>query len=637
MSDARSDISFECDLVMKGGITSGIVYPPAIVEIAKDHRLRNIGGSSAGAIAAAAAAAAELGRFSKTGGFELLVTLPKQLGEVDGSGRTRLQRLFQAQPSTIDLFDLLWTVRSTKDKQRRSAVLGQLKRHGTVPRLVNIAGIAGSLIAAALLAAAILTTQGWGIAAAAVLFVIVSTLWLVGRRIAMAVTGAVRLAKDAPDAVATNYHGFCNGRTPAGSNDAGLTDWLYDTLQALGGRHDDGLDEEIRARPITYGDLNGSGIELITMTTDVTRGTAEIFPLRTGGWAFDEKEMRTLFPDAVVDHLVTKARVPDEADRRTALEEAGLTALPPPDDLPILLGARISLSFPLLLSAIPLYAWVPQRVDDQWVMQYVRSWLSDGGITSNLPVHLFDRPLPSRPTYAINLGGGGDPASTDCGNIWRPLGAGAGRHPGNGPIESTVQFMSAVFDTMQNWSDNSLVRAPGYRDRICTVRLGEGEGGMNLDMSQATIDRLARRGSLAGENLAWIRRGTAGSCPPPPDAAAKQLSHQWDRHRFTRYRTFLGGLARYLADAHASFDGPGNYSSLGKQAVLEGWFPYRSGWTKSRNDGIEADMRKIFGLDLDRMAQGSPAGSALCFNPEQQTSAEPAVPSPAVRDSRVPR
>jgi hypothetical protein len=26
------------------------------------------------------------------------------------------------------------------------------------------------------------------------------------------------------------------------------------------------------------------------------------------------------------------------------------------------LGARMSLSFPFLLSAIPLYAWVPQRV-----------------------------------------------------------------------------------------------------------------------------------------------------------------------------------------------------------------------------------------------------------------------------------
>jgi hypothetical protein len=31
---------YECDLIMKGGITSGIVYPPAVLELAKSHRFR---------------------------------------------------------------------------------------------------------------------------------------------------------------------------------------------------------------------------------------------------------------------------------------------------------------------------------------------------------------------------------------------------------------------------------------------------------------------------------------------------------------------------------------------------------------------------------------------------------------------
>ena len=63
MNDSRqAAFARECDLIMKGGITSGIVYPLAITEIAKAFRLRSIGGTSAGAIAAAAAAAAELGR-----------------------------------------------------------------------------------------------------------------------------------------------------------------------------------------------------------------------------------------------------------------------------------------------------------------------------------------------------------------------------------------------------------------------------------------------------------------------------------------------------------------------------------------------------------------------------------------------
>jgi len=47
----------ECDIILKGGITSGIVYPSAISTLARHYRLRSIGGTSAGAIAAAAAAA----------------------------------------------------------------------------------------------------------------------------------------------------------------------------------------------------------------------------------------------------------------------------------------------------------------------------------------------------------------------------------------------------------------------------------------------------------------------------------------------------------------------------------------------------------------------------------------------------
>ena len=49
----------DCDLVMKGGITSGVVYPKAVVRLARDYRINNVGGTSIGAIAAALTAAAE--------------------------------------------------------------------------------------------------------------------------------------------------------------------------------------------------------------------------------------------------------------------------------------------------------------------------------------------------------------------------------------------------------------------------------------------------------------------------------------------------------------------------------------------------------------------------------------------------
>ena len=56
----RDQLERECDLVMKGGITSGVVYPRAVCQLATDHRIRSVGGSSAGAIAAGAEASRDL-------------------------------------------------------------------------------------------------------------------------------------------------------------------------------------------------------------------------------------------------------------------------------------------------------------------------------------------------------------------------------------------------------------------------------------------------------------------------------------------------------------------------------------------------------------------------------------------------
>src|SRR5437868_13905522 len=69
----------QCALVMKGGITSGIVYPPALLELSKKYRFNSIGGTSAGAVAAAAAAAAEYGR--QAGGFDKFMASSDYLGK----------------------------------------------------------------------------------------------------------------------------------------------------------------------------------------------------------------------------------------------------------------------------------------------------------------------------------------------------------------------------------------------------------------------------------------------------------------------------------------------------------------------------------------------------------------------------
>ena len=94
LPDTRELGGSDCDLVMKGGITSGIVYPLAACELARQYRFRSIGGSSAGAIGAVLVAAAEHGRAS--GGFRKLAEIPIKLGPTSATcsppGRHRRPR-----------------------------------------------------------------------------------------------------------------------------------------------------------------------------------------------------------------------------------------------------------------------------------------------------------------------------------------------------------------------------------------------------------------------------------------------------------------------------------------------------------------------------------------------------------------
>jgi Patatin-like phospholipase len=126
-----------CDLVMKGGVTSGVVYPLALCELAKTYRFKNIGGTSAGAIAAAAAAAAEDGRrhgssagtgtaagvdpsaaapTTPSAGFDGLAALPAWIGQPG-----RLLRMFQPDPPTRALFALLMAGLNPKTRLGKAA------------------------------------------------------------------------------------------------------------------------------------------------------------------------------------------------------------------------------------------------------------------------------------------------------------------------------------------------------------------------------------------------------------------------------------------------------------------------------------------------------------------------------------
>lgn len=88
-----------CDVVMKGGIASGVVYPLAIVELAKRFRFASVGGTSAGAHAAAAAAAAEYGRHVPGNGFARLALAPAEIAKQDLS-------FLQPNAAVKPLFDI---------------------------------------------------------------------------------------------------------------------------------------------------------------------------------------------------------------------------------------------------------------------------------------------------------------------------------------------------------------------------------------------------------------------------------------------------------------------------------------------------------------------------------------------------
>ena len=390
-------VRLQCDLVMRGGITSGIVYPRAIAKLAETYDFRSIGGTSAGAIAAAATAVAALGRRNGEDHFQTEIReLPKTLAE-KRSGKTVLERLFQPQPETRRLFSVLM------------AGLGREKISRKVAKIIAAVcrGYWRYLTAAFLLVLLPFLTIAvlFGISGAAFWLLLASAATL-ALLIAVLVAG-YEMARDVFERLPENGYGLCSGSSNGVPDDAGilpLTDWLHEFFQTLAGR-------KAQDTPATFGELwdNGSDpnaprdIELVLMTTNITRGISQRLPFLEGSWGqlfFNEVELAQLFPTPIVNCMTKHAQKPQ---RKEVEIPKGYFGLPKAADLPIVFGARMSLSFPFLLSAVPLYAANVLRETKDGKFPLERCWFSDGGLASNFPIHFFDTPLPTRPTFAINL------------------------------------------------------------------------------------------------------------------------------------------------------------------------------------------------------------------------------------------
>jgi predicted acylesterase/phospholipase RssA len=520
--DYPVDPGRRCDVVMKGGITSGVVYPLALCRLARHFRLHSIGGTSAGAIAAVGAAAAEYGRRHQQGThYRELEKLPKWLGDTPaGSRDSHLFHLFQPQQETRSLFALLVAAISNPGPAvpveialsavwnwRWWAIFGASPGVAIAGVLFLVLANRGGALALVALVAGLL---------ASIALTLVGALALVG-------VGVYRTVRDR---LRDNGFGICRGTRAGTGRTSGpepLTEWLHHLIGRASG-----------VEVLTFGDLWGKEgpreIDLAMITTCLTLGRPYRLPFRLDdAFYFDEQELGAYFPDEIVKHLVAHA---GEAGRN------GYLPLPPPDQLPIVFAARLSLSFPLLLSTVPLYQMNAEQ-------KFEKCLFSDGGICSNFPIHFFDSALPRWPTFGINLAG---PIREDGVDVWMPSRNLIGPGSGGRAIKNIVGFAGSIRGAMQNWHDNRHVEFHGFRDRIVHVRFAPGQGGLNLNMPAELITELSDRGKRAADAL--IARFVHGK-----DAQGRPYELDWNNHRRIRLRLTLSALEELAVSLSVGYTG----------------------------------------------------------------------------------
>jgi predicted acylesterase/phospholipase RssA len=488
-----------CDLVMKGGITSGVVYPTAVQVLADRYDFRSIGGASAGAIAAALTAASEYGKRRGAGGYGELDRVVADL-RVPGF----LRGLFQPSPATRPGFEL---------------VLGLTDRtRSTATKLAAI--VARGLLAAWWLSAPVVVLAAalvWALAVGeeggrAVLGWAGSLLLALVALVAAAAVGLVILAMRLRRGLEEGGFGVCGGRPQPRSGAPALSDWLHERIQACAGR---AVDDP----PVTFRDLAENvpdPIVLRLITTDLSHGRPVLLPVESRAYLFRRADLNAVIPEGVVEWMWGRAEVPEWIELATEREAEEFRYLPA-DDMPILLAARLSLSFPVLISAVRLWSY------DALGGGLLETWMSDGGISSNFPIHFFDAFLPGHPTFGLDLAPGA--AAAGIPEVWMPDRPGDQRPPRWRGVGDLVGFLRQIADVMQNWRDTMQAEMPGSRDRICQIRLAEGEGGLNVDMDREAVDSLIGKGRLAGRTI-----------------VEGFDARRWENHRFTRYLTSMQRL-----------------------------------------------------------------------------------------------
>lgn len=497
----------ECDIIMKGGITSGLVYPRAIINLSESYIFRCIGGTSAGAVVAVVTAAAEYGRHS--GGYQRLDSITAEL-------KDNLINLFQPDPRAEGVFAVF---KAALDKS-----------YGTMLLRIARVGLPWTILGAVLgLLPAVLIGGIWawlfGLFAAAILGLLFALVALV-----------LKLRKLLPEL----DYGLCPGSRDPRCTDPTflpLSDWLTEAIDKIAG-----LDQTQRG-PLLISDLVEGGpggrqgdwrhpaIDLRTVTTNLNMRRPYTLPdMNDRNYYFKEREFRRIFPDRVVDQMLKVRRDGAEEVRRDGGDV--LIPFPLPEDLPVVVTARMSLSFPFLIAAVPLYR-IDYAVPNNPPVR--RVLFSDGGLSSNFPIHFFDSLFPTRPTFGISLEEFDEDKPSR--RVYLPMRASGGtdRDISIGKITGIGGFAMALLNAAKDWQDQLRTVLPGYRERVAHVYLKSDEGGLNLNMPPERIETLLNLGLRAGHLMTATK--------PGDNATAQLVAQDQDRYPFDfddhRWRRFL--------------------------------------------------------------------------------------------------
>src|SRR4051812_29762164 len=292
----------QCDLIMKGGITSGVVYPEAVLELHQDYDFKCIGGASAGAIAAAATAAAQYAEATAANGgrpttpnsgFAGLRALNDELRQPG-----KMLDLFQATgPARPLLAVFLAGLRGAhKAGGWKSALWASVSVAGALIAEVPVALVVGGALGFGLLSVFAAVVDGAARAAPALCALSI----ILGACVGAIVQLLAILFRVLPG------QGFGICRLHRGDSEAAtkqpLTDWLFQRFDEVAG-----VATLEPGRPLTFGDLSEQDLRLELITTNLSELRPYILPLENHRFLFSRSELEEYLPKYAVDHLEARA------------------------------------------------------------------------------------------------------------------------------------------------------------------------------------------------------------------------------------------------------------------------------------------------------------------------------------------